>query len=247
MKKLFLSVIIPAFNEENNIQSTIAKIASYTETLPHSCEIIVVDDGSKDHTGAQVKQISKTIPNLKYLKSAQNQGKGHAVRQGMLSSQGQFSLLTDADLSTPIEELEKFLPGMKGPKAVLIGNRKIPGAKITRHQSSFRENMGKAFTLAGNLVLGMKQSDFTCGFKIFGAEARNVIFNVQKINGWAYDAEILFLAKKFGFQIEDVPVIWENSEITKVKILSASIFSFSDLLKIRWNSHSGRYNRITRH
>lgn len=242
-----MSVVIPAFNEQDHIQSTITRIASYTETLPRPCEIIVVDDGSEDHTGEKVEQISKTIPNLRYLKSEQNRGKGHAVRQGMLSSQGQFSLLSDADLSTPIEELEKFLPGMNGPKAVLIGNRKIPGAKITRHQSSLRENMGKVFTLTSNIVLGMRQSDFTCGFKVFGAEARNAIFNVQKINGWAYDAEILFLAKLFGFQIEDVPVIWENAEITKVKLLSASIFSFSDLIKIRWNSLLGRYNRITRH
>lgn len=247
MKKLFLSVVIPAYNEGNRIRSSIEKIAAYTETLPRSCEIIVVDDGSQDHTDAEVETISKAIPNLRYHKSEQNRGKGHAVRQGMHLSQGEFSLLTDADLSTPIKELNKFLPAMNGPEAVLIGNRKIPGSEITRHQRGLRENMGKFFTLTGNIVLGMKQSDFTCGFKVFGAEARNRIFSVQKINGWAYDAEILFLAKKFGFQIEDIPIIWKNSETTKVRLLSASIFSFSDLIKIRWNSLTGKYNRITRH
>jgi glycosyltransferase involved in cell wall biosynthesis len=241
MKKLFLSVVIPTYNEENHIRDTIAKIAAYTEALPGPSEIIIADDGSEDHTLEQVKQISAQVPRIQYLKSESNRGKGHAIRQGMLLSQGQFSLLTDADLSTPIGELDKFLPKMTGPEKILIGNRKIPGSRIIQRQDRFRENMGKVFTLTGNVILGLKHSDFTCGFKVFGAQARQKVFSVQKINGWAYDAEILFLAKKFGFQSEDIPVIWKNSETTKVKLLSASLVSFSDLLKIRWNDLSGKY------
>jgi len=241
MKKLFLSVVIPAYNEENRIRDTIAKIAAYTETLRGPSEIIIADDGSEDHTREQVKQISARVPRIRYLKSEKNRGKGYAIRQGMLSSQGQFSLLTDADLSTPIGELDKFLPEMTGPEKILIGNRRMPGSQIIQRQDRFRENMGRVFTLTGNVILGLKQSDLTCGFKIFGAQARLKIFSVQKINGWAYDAEILFLAKKFGFQIKDIPVIWENSETTKVKLLSASLVSFAELLKIRWNDLSGKY------
>jgi dolichyl-phosphate beta-glucosyltransferase len=246
MKKPFLSVVIPAYNEENRIRGSIKKIAGYTDTLSQSCEIIVVDDGSQDRTSEWVREMSAAVPGLRILSSKYNRGKGHAVRQGMMFSQGLFSLLTDADLSTPINELKKFLPLMNSPETVLVGNRKISGAEITRHQHFIRERMGKIFTLAGNRILGMKQGDFTCGFKVFGEKARESIFSAQRINGWAYDAEILFLAKKIGFEIKDIPVIWENSDETKVKLIAASMVSFTDLIKIRWNNLSGKYRETTR-
>jgi dolichyl-phosphate beta-glucosyltransferase len=241
LNTIFLSIVIPVYNEEDRISDCIARVSAYAPNLPGACEIIIVDDGSDDGTGEQVRRISSEMGGIRYLKSDRNRGKGHAVRKGMRASQGQFSLISDVDLSTPISELEKFLPRMTGPEKILIGNRKVPRARIIRHQTRFRESLGKVFTLAANVILGMNQRDFTCGFKVFGAAARELIFGIQKINGWAYDAEILFLARKFGFRIEDIPVVWENSNTSSVKLLSASIASFLALLKIRWNDSLNKY------
>jgi dolichyl-phosphate beta-glucosyltransferase len=245
LNKPFLSVVIPAYNEGQRIRDNLLKITAYLDTLNYPAEIIVIDDGSADRTAEQVEQIKKGNPMLSLLRSESNRGKGHAVRKGMLASLGGFSLLTDADLSTPIRELDKFIPHMDSPDTVLVGNRKIAGARITRHQHIIRESMGKVFTLAGNAILGMRQGDFTCGFKIFGERARKSIFGVQKINGWAYDAEILFLARKFGFPVKDIPVVWEDYDDTKVRLMAASVASFSDLFRIRWYQITGQYRRVT--
>jgi dolichyl-phosphate beta-glucosyltransferase len=241
MGDFWLSIVIPAYNEEKRIGDSLRKILMFLENKPFPAEFVIVDDGSTDATEQIVKQSIIGKASLKYLKSEKNMGKGHAVKQGMLASEGTFSLLTDADLSTPIEELEKFLPHMKTPNDVLIGNRKTKGAAMLKKQSFIRENMGKCFTHFTNLVLLMRQSDYTCGFKVFGAGARKRIFGAQRINRWGYDAEVLFLAKLYKLTITEIPVVWYNSEATRVNLALDTFRSIKELFEIRRNRLTGRY------
>ncbi|MFH0921932.1 MAG: dolichyl-phosphate beta-glucosyltransferase [Fibrobacterota bacterium] len=235
MKQPFLSVVIPAYNEEKRIGLTLSKVMGYAEAKGLSCEIVVADDGCRDNTEKVVRETVGTRMALQYLPGGVNRGKGHAVKRGMLAAIGDYALLTDADLSTPITELDKFLPLMNSVAAVLVGNRKTLGSSVVKHQPWLRENMGKVFTLLTNLMLGMRQSDFTCGFKVFGRVSRAEVFRRSRIERWGYDSEILFLAKRLGYNITDVPVIWENSEATKVNLVKDTLRSLKELVQIRWN------------
>lgn len=230
-----LSIIIPVFNEENCIKRTLESIAYYLSSLGYSYEIIVADDGSTDTTKKIVESFIQTHPNLaiKFVTENIHKGKGYAVKIGMKNSNGEYSLFLDADLSTDIKELDKFIPYIQEQVDVIIGSRKIQGAKIEIHQPFIREFMGKVFTWLSNIILGTQFSDFTCGFKCFSKKAKEQIFNLQKITNWSYDAEILFLAKKLGYHIKEVPVIWKNDPSTKVRLFRDAISSFIDLIKIR--------------
>jgi dolichyl-phosphate beta-glucosyltransferase len=241
MSTLFLSIVIPAYNEEKRIGASLSKVMDYMERKRLAYEFVIADDGCCDNTESVVKAVIGKRAPLNYLKGVSNRGKGNAVKRGMLAAQGDFALLTDADLSTPIEELDKFLPFMNSPEAVLIGNRKTRGALVRKHQAFIRENMGKVFTLLTNVILCMWQSDFTCGFKVFGRESRQRIFQVARIKRWGYDSELLFLARRFGYLLQDVPVVWDNSEATKVNLLLDTLRSFKELFEIRWNWVRGRY------
>ena len=236
----FLSIVIPAYNEEKRIGASLTKIMDYMEQKKLSYELVIADDGCRDNTEAVVKSIVGNRAPLQYLKGEGNKGKGNAVKRGMIASQGDFSLLTDADLSTPIDELDKFLGAMKVPSAVILGNRKTSGANVRKHQAFIRENMGKVFTLLTNAILCMWQSDFTCGFKVFGRGARERIFGAATIDRWGYDAELLFLAKHYGYRMVDVPVVWDNSEATKVNLVVDTLRTFKELFEIRWNWARGR-------
>lgn len=237
----FLAIVIPAYNEEKRIGSTLKLIAEYLSSKSLSHEYVISDDGCRDNTEGVVREALGGRAPLRYIKAEKNMGKGHAVKTGMLSSTAQFSLLTDADLSTPISELDKFLPLMDSDRAVVVGTRKTTGASVTKHQHFIRENMGKCFTLLTNAVLNMRQSDFTCGFKVFGSLARWQIFNRMRINRWGYDAELLFLAKCYGFAIREVPVVWANSEATRVNLALDTMRTFKELFEIRLNQCAGRY------
>lgn len=241
MKQPFLSIVIPAYNEEKRIGASLEKILAYAEARAMACEIVIADDGCRDNTEKVVKEVVGTRMPLVYLKGGVNRGKGNAVKRGMQGSTGQFSLLTDADLSTPIEEFDKFIPLLTAPDAVVVGNRKTTGSNVIKRQNWLRENMGKGFTLFTNIILGMRESDFTCGFKVFGAQARERIFKSAIIDRWGYDAELLFLAKLYGYSIGNVPVIWENSEATKVNLVVDTARTFKELFEIRLNWVRGRY------
>jgi dolichyl-phosphate beta-glucosyltransferase len=241
MTNIFLSIVIPAYNEEKRIGVSLVRMMDYMERKKLAYEFVIADDGCRDNTEAVVKFITGTRASLQYLKGETNRGKGNAVKRGMLASRGDFSLLTDADLSTPIEELDKFIPLMNSPTAVLLGNRKTRGANVRKHQNFIRENMGKVFTILTNVILCMWQSDFTCGFKVFGREARERIFKTATIERWGYDAELLFLAKHYGYTLTDVPVVWDNSEATKVNLVLDTMRSFKELFEIRWNWVRRRY------
>lgn len=232
-EQIFLSVILPVYNEEDCIIDSLNRIIKYLSEKKFKYEIIIVNDGSSDNTQKLVENFikEKSLKEIKLLLS-EHKGKGYAVKLGMLNSSGDYSLFLDADLSTDISELEKMLPLIKQGEDVIIGSRRIPGARIARHQSFLREFMGRVYTWLSNLFLGTSISDFTCGFKCFSKKAKEKIFNAQKIDGWSFDSEILLLAKKFGFVIKEVPVVWYNDPSTNVRLLRDTISSFIELVKI---------------
>ena len=236
-----LSVVIPVYNEAGVIGRTIETIGRYlTEAgLPH--EILVVDDGSTDRTAELVQAASARYPTVRLVPSG-HQGKGGAVKQGMLAARGAVRLFLDADLSTDIREWTKCAPWFDEGVHIVIGSRKMTGAQVTVHQPFLREAMGKVFTRLTNMILGARVSDITCGFKAFTAEAASRIFPLQRITGWGFDAEILFIARRLGYEIKEVPVVWADDASTKVRLLRDAVRSLRELLAIRIGGWTGRYS-----
>lgn len=237
----FLSIVIPAYNEALRIPETLRTTATYLKQSGKSHEILVIDDGSTDQTQDVVKSLEPEIPSLRLIPYTPNHGKGYAVRCGILEARGKYILMSDADLSTPIEEFDRFLPYLMNGASIVIGTRKHSQAQILRHQPFWRESMGKVFTYISNLILGLHQSDFTCGFKAFEQSAARQIFSRQRIERWAFDSEILFLADRQHLSVIEVPVRWMNSPETKVHIVKDTLITFLSLWKIRFDFLRGKY------
>ena len=239
MNKIHLSVVIPVFNEEKRIKN-LKKIDNDLQRFPFGAEIIVVNDGSSDKTMNILKKLSiKT--SLKIISYKQNRGKGYAVKRGMLAAHGKYHLFMDIDLSTSLKEIPKFLKTIEKGHDVVIGSRKIKGAKVVDHQSLVRESMGKSFTALSRLMLELPVSDFTCGFKVFTKDASRKVFRLQQLSRWGFDSEILFIANKSKLRLKEVPVEWKNSTLSKVKFPKDLIGSFIELLQIRINFYKGNY------
>lgn len=238
----YLSLVIPAYNEEKRIGDTLQGMIDYCRERPYEVEILVVDDGSADDTGRVANSYGGRGVPLEVVRYGQNRGKGYAIRTGMLAARGEYVLFADADMSTPIEMLERFEPHMQAGRDVIIGTRKVAEATVARHQPFYRENMGKVFTWLSNMALGLRVSDFTCGFKCFSARAVEPVFSRQSIWGWGYDTEIIYIATSLGFGITEVPVVWYNDEATRVKLWKHVFTSLGELMKIWDNSRKGRYS-----
>ena len=237
----YLSIVIPAYNEEKRIGETLQKILEFIATKSFPAEILVVDDGSVDGTVDVVNSFSNEKIPLKVISYEKNRGKGYAIKTGMLAAGGEYALFTDADMSTPVEMLERFEPHMKEGVEVIIGTRKTAGAYVGKHQPLYRENMGKVFTWLSNRLLGLDTSDFTCGFKCFHRRTIEPVFGSQRISGWGYDTEIIFIARRKGFRIQEVPVSWFNDEATRVKLWKNVFTCLSELYQIRNNNRKGLY------
>src|SRR3989338_3107273 len=227
---MLITIVIPAYNEEKRIIPTLKSIVSYfsAKKIPH--EIIISDDGSSDNTVKIVTDLKTSYPQISVFSLNKNSGKGKAVREGMIRGKGDYTLFMDADSSTSIEEFEKFIPLIYQSKDILMGTRKSKGARIIVHQSFVREFFGKGFTWFSNIMTGSGVSDFTCGFKCFSRKAVNDIFKKALIDDWSFDAEILFLAKRMGYEIIEVPVKWKNDRATKVRLVHDIIHSFKGLV-----------------
>lgn len=238
-KHVKLTVIIPAYNEEKVIKSTLERVYNFLSKKNYTWEVIVVDDGSKDKTQDIVKAFKRGIGLLRLNK---NQGKGAAIRAGIKRSDSEFVIFTDADLSVPINFIDKFVKELQKGSDVVIGSRRTTGSKILIHQSKIRETLGRVFTVFAKVVTGSNVSDFTCGFKGFNKKAVEGIFTRTLLDRWAYDAEIIFLAKKGGFGVTEIPVQWKNKPDTKVVLTNAVVTSLVDLLKIRLNDILGKYD-----
>jgi dolichyl-phosphate beta-glucosyltransferase len=237
----FISVIIPAYNEESRVRPTIEKISSYLQENFREFEIIVVDDGSSDNTANVIKGLCRNPGNIRVIHYPENSGKGHAVKTGVLSSRGNFLLTCDADLSTPIEELEKLFPFIHKDFDIVIGSRGLRESDIVVRQPWYRERMGKTFNALVRVLVMGGIKDTQCGFKLFRGDISRQLFKKSLITGFSFDVEILFLAEKAGYKIKEVPVKWLNSPYSKVKIFQDSFRMFLDLFKIRAYWVSGKY------
>ncbi|MEK7554560.1 MAG: dolichyl-phosphate beta-glucosyltransferase [Patescibacteria group bacterium] len=229
-----LSVVIPAWNEELRIGDTVRKISDYLVGKEFLFEIIVADDGSTDQTREIAERAGKSVRVL----ILPHRGKGNAVREGMLAASGDLILVTDADLSTPIEEIERFL---QIDASVVIASRALPTSIIPVHQPRYREIGGKLLNIAVRLVVLPGIKDTQCGFKLFQAKAAKEIFRRQTIPGFGFDIEILFIARRFGYQVIELPVRWTNDDRTKVHPFQSGITILVDLFRIRLNSLRGKY------
>jgi glycosyltransferase involved in cell wall biosynthesis len=236
-----LSIVVPAFNEEARIGETVRRIERFIETLPYATDLIIVDDGSRDGTSRVVQQLQ--FPQLRLVLNPTNHGKGYAVKQGMLEATGDYVLFSDADLSAPIEELNKLLPVALAENAdVVVGSRGLDRSYIEKHQSSVRELGGIFFNVLVRYSLGLSIYDTQCGFKLFNRRTIAPILRKQTIDGFGFDPEILFLAARAGLKIIEVPVHWSHMEGSKVRFSRDATRMFSDLIRIRWNHLIGRYS-----
>jgi dolichyl-phosphate beta-glucosyltransferase len=236
MKRASISVVIPAYNEELRISKTIEKISLYLGGR-FDYEIIVVDDGSKDKTALVVEGLRS----VRLIRNRQNIGKGYSVRRGILEAKHRLILMSDADLSTPIEEIEKLLPFIEEGFDIAIGSRGLKESDIEVRQPWYREGMGKIFNLfVRSLVIGGIK-DTQCGFKLMKGDAAKKIFERCRINGFGFDVEALFIARKMNLMIKEVPIRWINSPNSRVRLVGDPIRMFFDLLRIRANWFMGRY------
>ncbi len=231
---IYLSVVIPAYNEEARIGATLGAIIHYLKKQRYDSEIIVSDDGSKDQTVSVAREKLRGFPH-QVLLAPENQGKGSAVRRGMLSAKGEYVLFTDADLSTPIEEVKKFIEfHEQNNYDVIIGSRALPESNVEIHQDWKRELMGRVFNFFVSLLAFRGILDSQCGFKSFNRNAAKELFSNQKLEGFSFDVEIIYLAKQSGYKVLEAPVTWRNSTQTRVRLFKDPILMFWDLLKIRW-------------
>lgn len=243
MKKnnILLSIIIPIYNENTRL-SNIEKILAYIKTKSFTSEIILVNDGSDKVYEKHIQQIIHKNKKISLISYTSNRGKGYAIKTGMLAANGKYRLFTDIDLSTPIETFDVFLPHLKKYE-VVIGSRNKKGSRILVKQTYIRTQMGKTFTRLSQAILRMYVTDFTCGFKCFSDTAAQVIFQKMNIHRWGFDSEALFIAQKYGYKIQEVPVAWRNDPKSKVKIPRDIIKSFVELLRVVLNDKKGIYNR----
>ena len=232
-----ISIIIPAFNEEKRLASTLESIQTYLAGGGWEfSEILVVDDGSRDRT-AEVARAA----GVRVLQNPGNRGKGYSVRHGMLKAGAEWALFSDADLSAPIEELEKLWHSVEQEHAdAAIGSRALDRSLIGVHQPAFRENMGRVFNLLMRLETGLPFHDTQCGFKLFQAAAAREIFKRQVLDGFGFDVEVLFIAGHLGYRTLEVPVRWNDVAGTKVGML-AGAKGFLDPLRVRWYNLTGKY------
>jgi glycosyltransferase involved in cell wall biosynthesis len=241
-----LSIIIPAYNEERRLPRGLAKISDYLASrglAAGQAEIIVVDDGSQDRTAAIAQEWSREFPSVRLVSNGRNRGKGYSVRHGMLEARGRIAFFTDADLSAPIEEADKLLAAIEAGNDVAIGSRAVDRSLIFARQSRFRELAGMIFNGFVRLFTGLPFQDTQCGFKAFVREPSRIVFEQQRIEGFGFDPEVLFLAKRHGLRAVEIPVRWAHDPATKVHVVRDSLLMFLDLVYIRWNWLLGRYPR----
>ena len=237
------SIILPAFNEGSRIGPGLEKALAYVRQQGWVVEIIVVNDGSRDDTADVVRGFMAQAPELRLVENPGNHGKGYSVRNGMLHARGQVLLFSDADFSSPVEEACKLIAALDAGADVAFGSRWLLAETQTKRQSLLRQFVGRAYNLLMRLTLGLPYKDTQCGFKAFTRQAAEIIFTRQQIDGWGFDPEILYIARKFKLKLTEVPVEWANDDRSKVNPLVDGVKMFFELLRIRWNGLTGRYTQ----
>jgi len=236
----FLSIIVPAYNEEHRLPYTLEQIFSFLKEQSHTAEVLVVENGSKDRTFEIATGFAKRYPNL-YVFQEKQRGKGNAVRHGMREARGEYWFMCDADLSMPIAELKKFLPPVLNDVDIAIASREVKGA-VRYNEPYLRHLTGRVFNNLIRLLVLPGLQDTQCGFKCFRAQVAEDVFRYQTLTGWSFDVEILYIAQQKGYQISEIPIHWYFSADTKISILKDSWQMFLDLLRIRRNARCGLYD-----
>ena len=233
MSDIYLSVIIPAYNESIRLSRTLPRVVEYLKKQSYPSEVILIDDGSQDETRQTAENYLQDIQH-QVLVNPGNQGKGYSVKRGMLEAKGEYLLFSDADLSTPIEEVERFIQRLKSGYDVIVGSRGLPESNVEVTQNILRQSMGRIFNLLARLFSFNKIKDSQCGFKCFKRDVARDLFQRQIFKGFSFDAEIIYMAQKLGYRILEEPVIWRNSPNSKVHMIGDSCCMMGDIMRIRW-------------
>ena len=236
----WLSIIIPAFNEEGRLPATLRDVTSWVASQERPVEVVVVENGSSDATVAVAQGFAASHPFVTVL-AGLPKGKGLAVRQGMIAARGAFRFLCDADLSMPIAMVERFLPVVADGRTVGVGSREAPGARRFA-EPGYRHLMGRAFNQLVKTLAVPGVEDTQCGFKMFPASAAQDVFVPARLHGWGFDAEVLFLARKRGYALREVPIDWHYNDDSRVRAVRDSLVMLGELIQIRWNDLRGRYD-----
>ena len=236
-----ISIVIPAYNESARLGRTLDRVLSFVHRQAWQAEIIVIDDGSSDCTAELVQTYAERNPSVRLLSNPGNRGKGYSVRNGILHANGEFILFTDADLSSPIEEAPKLFQALEKGFDIAIGSRWVQPELQTQRQSVTRQILGRMFNGFLRLFLGLKFNDTQCGFKALRQHSAKTIFPLQRIEGWGFDPEILFLAQKMGFTIAEVPVLWAHDDGTRIHPFTDGAKMLTDMIQIPWNDLTGKY------
>lgn len=239
------SIIIPAYNEAARLGKTLDRVLAYIAAQHWDAEVIVVNDGSRDRTAEMVREYANNNSCLRLMENPGNRGKGYSVRNGMMNATGELLLFTDADLSSPIEEAPKLLNAIRSGADIAIGSRWLRPETQTQRQSLLRQFYGRLFNFVLRVLLGLKFKDTQCGFKAFTRDAAQKIFPPQQIERWGFDPELLFLARKAGLNVVEVPVAWAHVAGTRISALKDGIHMFAEAVKIRWNWLTGKYPNLS--
>jgi dolichyl-phosphate beta-glucosyltransferase len=236
------SIVIPAYNEGERLGATLEKVLGYVRSQGWNAEVIVVNDGSRDNTAELVRAFAAKDPVLRLVENPGNRGKGYAVRNGMLNARGEIVVFSDADLSSPIEEMPKLLAALAAGADIAIGSRWLQAELQTQRQSLHRQLFGRIFNALNRIILGLQFKDTQCGFKAFTRRAAQTILPLQRIERWGFDPEILFLACKFGFRVKEVPVHWGHAGGTRISPLMDGARMFQEMVRIRCYDLGGKYD-----
>lgn len=242
MQDVTYSIVIPAYNEGHRLAATLEKVLGYIKEHGCDCEVVVVNDGSQDNTADIVRGFAQENPSLRLVENPGNRGKGYSVRNGILNARGRILLFSDADLSSPIEEVPKLLKALAEGADIAIGSRWLQAELQTQRQPLHRQLFGRIFNLLLRITLGLQFTDTQCGFKAFKRRAAQAVFPLQRIERWGFDPEILFLARKFGFTVKEVPVAWGHSGGARINPVVDGARMFMEMLRIRWYGLTGKYD-----
>lgn len=242
MEKPYLSIILPAYNEEHRIERSLEIRHKYLERQNYSYEVVIVNDGSTDKTREIIKEKIKDWPHFKLEEYGENRGKGYAVRHAMLKAKGEWRLFMDVDESVPIKEIELLWPHIKEYE-IIIGSRYCEGGKVAEKQPLIRRFISRGGNLLIQLLVAWGIKDTQCGFKMFSEHVAKEIFPLQTMERWSFDIELIAIAKRHGFKIKEVPIVWHEEPGSRLRAVKASARALKDLFVIKWRLLLGKYNK----
>ncbi len=241
MSAPFLSIVLPAHNEEGRLPATLDELDAFIAQQPYACEVVVVENGSHDRTLELAQNLAAQRPYLRVIHE-ERRGKGLAVKTGMLAARGTYRIFCDVDFSMPVPEINRFIPPMLPDSQVAIGSREAPGS-VRYHEPYLRHLSGRVFNTLVRWIAMPGIQDTQCGFKCFRGDIAEEVFPLQTINGWTFDVEVLFIARQRGYRITEVGIPWYFNPGSKVRLLRDSWYMLLDLIQIRRNARDGAYNR----